>query len=242
MKRITNHNPTIIMTKEEIKPMEEVVAPPKKKRGRPSKAELEARRLAEEAAAKAEAESPESAAGAEPAGIEAAVPEAAAEGSDPGEEVIIVPGKRRRRTKAEIMAAAALAAEALAKKKGESIALHATEQDMFASAAPQGDSEPQVSSFVPEEMFASGESNTDGEQMSLLERLQSKVKSAQVESLKQWEGDPGDGTDFIIMQDLPVEDNGAIPYTLSGFGLPFLHTAWVQRSHCRSSERRTKVN
>jgi len=213
MKRITNHNPTIIMTKEEIKPMEEVVAPPKKKRGRPSKAELEARRLAEEAAAKAEAESPESAAGAEPAGIEAAVPEAAAEGSDPGEEVIIVPGKRRRRTKAEIMAAAALAAEALAKKKGESIALHATEQDMFASAAPQGDSEPQVSSFVPEEMFASGESNTDGEQMSLLERLQSKVKSAQVESLKQWEGDPGDGTDFIIMQDLPVEDNGAIPYT-----------------------------
>ena len=26
------------------------------------------------------------------------------------------------------------------------------------------------------------------------------------------------------------------------WGLPFLHTAWVQRSHCRSSERRTKVN
>ncbi|MBR2185309.1 MAG: transcription termination factor Rho [Prevotella sp.] len=27
-----------------------------------------------------------------------------------------------------------------------------------------------------------------------------------------WEGDPGDGTDFIIIQDIPVEDNGAIPY------------------------------
>ena len=27
-----------------------------------------------------------------------------------------------------------------------------------------------------------------------------------------WEGDPGDGTDFIIVQDIPVEDNGAIPY------------------------------
>jgi transcription termination factor Rho len=27
-----------------------------------------------------------------------------------------------------------------------------------------------------------------------------------------WEGDQGDGTDFIIIQDIPVEDNGAIPY------------------------------
>ena len=27
-----------------------------------------------------------------------------------------------------------------------------------------------------------------------------------------WEGDPGDGTDFIIVQDIPVEDNTAIPY------------------------------
>ena len=29
---------------------------------------------------------------------------------------------------------------------------------------------------------------------------------------KVWEGDPGDGTDFIIVEDIPVEDNGAIPY------------------------------
>ena len=234
MKRITNHNPINIMTNEEIKPMEEVVAPPKKKRGRPSKAELEARRLAEEAAAAAA----QSVAAAENTVAEAAVPEAAAEnpvaepstadvpeaaGSDSGDEIIVVPGKRRRRTKAEIMAAAALAAEALAKKKGGTIAgqgdgqapqaAQATEQDMFAAAVPEAAMSAQADTFVPEEMFANGESNTDGEHMSLLERLQSKVKTAQIESLKQWEGDPGDGTDFIIVQDLPVEDSSAIPYT-----------------------------
>ena len=234
MKRITNHNPINIMTNEEIKPMEEVVAPPKKKRGRPSKAELEARRLAEEAAAAAA----QAEAAAENTVAEAAVPEAAAEnpvaepstadvpeaaGSDSGDEIIVVPGKRRRRTKAEIMAAAALAAEALAKKKGGTIAgqgdgqapqaAQATEQDMFAAAVPEAAMSAQADTFVPEEMFANGESNTDGEQMGLLERLQSKVKTAQIESLKQWEGDPGDGTDFIIVQDLPVEDSGAIPYT-----------------------------
>ena len=234
MKRITNHNPINIMTNEEIKPMEEVVAPPKKKRGRPSKAELEARRLAEEAAAAAA----QSVAAAENTVAEAAVPEAAAEnpvaepstadvpeeaGSNSGDEIIVVPGKRRRRTKAEIMAAAALAAEALAKKKGGTIAgqgdgqapqaAQATEQDMFAAAVPEAAMSAQADTFVPEEMFANGESNTDGEHMSLLERLQSKVKTAQIESLKQWEGDPGDGTDFIIVQDLPVEDSSAIPYT-----------------------------
>ena len=26
-----------------------------------------------------------------------------------------------------------------------------------------------------------------------------------------WEGDPGDGSDFIVIQDLPIEDNGVIP-------------------------------
>lgn len=30
-----------------------------------------------------------------------------------------------------------------------------------------------------------------------------------------WSGDPGDGTDFITVVDLPIEDQAATPHTIS---------------------------
>ena len=54
-----------------------------------------------------------------------------------------------------------------------------------------------------------------------LARLQEKVKNhnevngdVRMDQLLQdniWEGDPGDGTDFITVVDIPIEDQGAIP-------------------------------
>ena len=36
-----------------------------------------------------------------------------------------------------------------------------------------------------------------------------------------WLGDPGDGTDFITVLDIPIEDQGAIP-TLDMFDRPMV--------------------
>ena len=41
-----------------------------------------------------------------------------------------------------------------------------------------------------------------------------------------WEGDPGDGTDFIVTVDLPIEDEAAIP-TLDMFDRPMTQQAPV---------------
>jgi len=58
---------------------------------------------------------------------------------------------------------------------------------------------------------------------SLLNQLQEKMTSHSQEEVSNtdgvWEGDPGDGTDFIPVVDLPIEDGAAIP-TLDMFDRP----------------------
>ena len=115
------------------------VEPPKKKRGRPSKAELAAREEAAKAAAEKEQPAPEA-----PAAEETVAPETPA---------------------AEEMAAI------------EEAPMDYTMAPAETEMMPESDM-----AYNPQDEFGF------------------------------WEGDPGDGTDFIIVQDIPVEDNGAIPY------------------------------
>ena len=67
----------------------------------------------------------------------------------------------------------------------------------------------------------------------LLEHLQEKLTKRREDSLENsdfsedgdyWEGDPGDGTDFITVVDLPIEDQAAIP-TLDMFDRPVANQA-----------------
>lgn len=81
------------------------------------------------------------------------------------------------------------------------------------------DSDPNPS--IPEQDFQ--EESNEGDQPSpdQLARLQEKVKNhnegngdVRMDQPSQdniWEGDPGDGTDFITVVDIPIEDQGAIP-------------------------------
>ena len=194
------------MEKEEILTTEPVVEAPKRKRGRPSKAELEARRQLELQFASTSEETP-----AESENTPASVPQ---EGGDtsvsaPAEEVVAP--KRRRRTKAEIIAAAALAAEALAKKNDETPSAVASEEPVVPEELDT-ETSMKTPSMIPEEAFASAGSLQD-DQPGLLERLQSKMNGNGGSEDKPWAGDPADGSDFIIIEDLPVEDNSVIPYT-----------------------------
>ena len=78
----------------------------------------------------------------------------------------------------------------------------------------------------------------------LLEQLQQKMerRNQQEEPTAEaqygedvWEGDPGDGTDFIIVTDLPIEDNAAMP-TLDIFDRPTVNQAVEQPKPQRSKK------
>lgn len=73
---------------------------------------------------------------------------------------------------------------------------------------------------VPEESFASENNDDDKDnQTDLIAQLQAKVNAHnEIADEKRenivtgiWEGDPGDGTDFIPVIDLPIEDQTAVP-------------------------------
>ncbi len=122
------------------------------------------------------------------------------------------PKKRGRKSKAEKEAEAAALAAAEAEAKAEAETTPAAE-----IAVPEAESQD-----VPAE---------DAADQNMLEQLQEKMaqhnqqstNEAPVEDVPEgvWEGDPGDGTDFITVVDIPIEDQGAMP-TLDIFDRPMV--------------------
>ncbi|WP_295344917.1 transcription termination factor Rho [uncultured Prevotella sp.] len=72
---------------------------------------------------------------------------------------------------------------------------------------------------IPEASFAHQKQTAeDGVNEDMLAQLQAKIKSHNENADTNastpdgvWAGDPGDGTDFITVVDLPIEDQGAVP-------------------------------
>ena len=145
----------------------------------------------------------------------------------PAEEAAApAPKKRGRKSKAE-KEAEALAAQEAAAKAEETVQAPAEE-------VPEASAEPE---FIPEAEFAVGETNEaeSEEQKNLLQQLQEKMaqRSREEEPKPEpaaesadgvWAGDPGDGTDFITVLDIPIEDQAAIP-SLDIFDRPMVNTA-----------------
>ena len=98
-------------------------------------------------------------------------------------------------------------------KKTRKKATKKTEQDLFADEAPVAES----AEAIPE---AASETNDEGLSPEMIDQLQEKMSKtsegepqevAASDEEEVWEGDPGDGTDFITVVDLPIEDQAAIP-------------------------------
>ena len=151
------------------------------------------------------------------------------------------PKKRGRKSKKEKEAEAAALAEAerLAKEteeqqkeenKDESAPEQVTaEPDDNIQAEPQEVVDEQVEAEPTKEMSGPEagflpeandmEENQDAPDSGLLAQLQAKINARNEGSNDRpdpiregyWEGDPGDGTDFITVVDLPIEDQGALP-------------------------------
>ena len=129
------------------------------------------------------------------------------------------PKHRGRKSKAELAAIAAAQAAAEAQKAAQTAATQTNTEDS------------------PEAAFAVGnnteEDNNAPADESMLEQLKEKMAQHSqtdtqagcadgVDANGVWTGDPGDGTDFITMVDLPIEDQGAMP-TLDIFDRPTIH-------------------
>ncbi|MBR6885143.1 MAG: transcription termination factor Rho [Prevotella sp.] len=125
------------------------------------------------------------------------------------------PKHRGRKSKAELAAIAA--AEAAQKEQEAADKTKSVEEPVNEpeSVVEQED----IMDAVPEAEFATGEpSESDNEEQSdLLAQLQAKVNAHHEEAEQSlgsngiWEGDPGDGTDFIPVVDLPIEDHAVLP-------------------------------
>ncbi len=148
-----------------------------------------------------------------------AEPEAPAEAETAPKEPVKVPKKRGRKSKAEL---AAMEAEAKAleeqKQKEEEEAAEKAEMPLVnEETAPEDNG---GEDFIPEQEFATNNPDEENEEeTNLIQQLQAKVNAHnEGEDMRRdmledsvWEGDPGDGTDFIISIDLPIEDQSAMP-------------------------------
>ena len=149
-----------------------------------------------------------------------AEPEAPAEAETAPEEPVKVPKKRGRKSKAELaaMEAEAKALEEQKQKEEEEAAAEKAEMPLVnEETAPEDNG---GEDFIPEQEFATSNPDEENEEeTNLIQQLQAKVNAHnEGEDMRRdmledsvWEGDPGDGTDFIISIDLPIEDQSAMP-------------------------------
>ena len=142
------------------------------------------------------------------------------------------PKKRGRKSKAQLLA------EQQALEEAEKARMEAEQMDQTAEIQTedvQTETE-DAGEDVPEASF--GQQEQQGEDRALLEQLQERMAQLNQEETTEalqrptpgqpiadgmgvWEGDPGDGTDFITVVDLPIEDQGAMP-TLDIFDRPVM--------------------
>ena len=106
---------------------------------------------------------------------------------------------------------------------------------------PQTEETPEAETatpVVPEAEFATAVTGEDAtEDKGLLAQLQEKMAQRSQDGMTQdgvWDGDPGDGTDFITMVDIPIEDQGAMP-TLDIFDRPTIHQSNMEFPHAPQS-------
>ena len=135
------------------------------------------------------------------------------------------PKRRGRKSKAE------LAAEAAAAEAAEQAAMEAErvpEAEVPEAEAPEAD-------FVVPEAGNFADNNADEDATNAIEQLREQlsnrkeqqaypVDTDEVDEDGVWLGDPGDGTDFITMIDIPIEDQEALP-TLDMFDRPVAQQA-----------------
>lgn len=169
--------------------------------------------------------------------MEAKTVEENTKAENPEEILATMPKHRGRKSKKELEIIAAAEAAQKAPDAEETTESSAAEENVAeaktaeatgkeaANDAPEATAATQKQADIPEFAIPEAQFNTaanndnDSEKEDLLAQLQAKIKDRGKERKTApeetragvWEGDPGDGTDFIIAVDIPIEDQGAVP-------------------------------
>ena len=142
---------------------------------------------------------------------------------------------RGRKSKAELEAIAAAKVAAL--KERNKIQSEQEANSPSEDTTSEDNTEKQNSvdetNLIPEQDFSNAADNGESDAAALAAQLQAKLNAQNEKAGEQtvaqdatgiWEGDPGDGTDFIPVVDLPIEDQAAMP-TFDIFDRPTTPTA-----------------
>ena len=160
----------------------------------------------------------------------------AARPAAPIDPLAAFPKHRGRKSKAELEAIAAAKAAALKERNNEQAVSEAVEAKEPTVVEKENTKENNAKEdFVPEQDFSQSPA-ADGDSVQLAAQLQAKLNAQNNEDAAPkaqgyseeapsnvWAGDPGDGTDFIPVVDLPIEDQTAIP-TYDMFDRPTTNT------------------
>ena len=142
---------------------------------------------------------------------------------------------RGRKSKAELeaIAAAKVAAMKERNKMQSEQEANSTSEDTTSEDNTEKQNSVDDTNLIPEQDFSNAADNGESDAAALAAQLQAKLNAQNEKAGEQtvaqdatgiWEGDPGDGTDFIPVVDLPIEDQAAIP-TFDIFDRPTTPTA-----------------
>ena len=142
---------------------------------------------------------------------------------------------RGRKSKAELeaIAAAKVAAMKERNKMQSEQEANSTSEDTTSEDNTEKQNSVDETNLIPEQDFSKAADNGESDAAALAAQLQAKLNAQNEKAGEQtvaqdatgiWEGDPGDGTDFIPVVDLPIEDQAAMP-TFDIFDRPTTPTA-----------------
>ena len=166
------------------------------------------------------------------------------------------PKRRGRRTKAEIEAEKVAAEAKLAEETVEAEVAYNAESVPEYMVPEQMEN---LNDAVPEANF-NNQYEADADEVNAIEQLREKMMAnhkeaeaaqdqndpqnesgTEVDENGVWVGDPGDGTDFITVLDIPIEDQGAIP-TLDMFDRPMVQQNVTEQLSTRQQTTVPKYN
>lgn len=185
----------------------------------------------------AETEAPQTAAGLEAPEAEVPAVTSAETAQSDVEPAMLKPiaKHRGRKSKAELeaIAAAKVAAMKERNKMQSEQEANSPSEDTTSEDNTEKQNSVDETNLIPEQDFSNAADNGESDAAALAAQLQAKLNAQNEKAGEQtvaqdatgiWEGDPGDGTDFIPVVDLPIEDQAAMP-TFDIFDRPTTPTA-----------------
>ena len=185
----------------------------------------------------AETEAPQTAAGQDAPEVEVPAVTSAETAQSDVEPAMLKPiaKHRGRKSKAELeaIAAAKVAAMKERNKMQSEQEANSPSEDTTSEDNTEKQNSVEETNLIPEQDFSNAADNGESDAAALAAQLQAKLNAQNEKAGEQtvaqdaagiWEGDPGDGTDFIPVVDLPIEDQAAMP-TFDIFDRPTTPTA-----------------